>query len=372
MKRVLILGSTGSIGENTLKVIEKFKTQFKVAGLVAGQNEEKLLKQAEKFKPEAIALFKPFKKTPSVKSYSGIEGIKRLIEETEFDVAVSAITGSAGILPTYWCGRKGARLALANKESLVCAGEFIKKTAKEIIPVDSEHSAIFQCLQGEKIESVKEIILTASGGPFRNRKDLSSVTVEEALKHPNWNMGRKVTIDSATLMNKGLEVIEAHHLFNLPTDRIKVVVHPQSIVHSLVRFCDNSIIAQMGTPDMKIPIAYALSYPQRLPLDFPSLELDLYGLNLTFEKPDTKRFPCLKLAYESLKAGYPYPIVLNAADEVAVELFLKGKLTFIQIPELIEKTLNAFKGKAPKSIEEVMETDRKARELSKQIAEKMI
>ncbi|SMP18747.1 1-deoxy-D-xylulose 5-phosphate reductoisomerase [Desulfurobacterium pacificum] len=373
MKKVLILGSTGSIGENTLKVIEQFPEKFQVVGLVAGSNENKLLRQAEKFSPKAIALFNNFSSKPkNVKTYEGLEGIKKLIEEIDFDIAVSAITGSAGIMPTYWCACKGARIALANKESLVCAGKFIKEKAKEIIPVDSEHSAIFQCLQGEKKENVKEIILTASGGPFRNRENLESVTVEEALNHPNWSMGKKVTIDSATLMNKGLEVIEAFWLFELPSEKIKTVIHPQSIVHSLVKFIDNSVIAQMGTADMKIPIAYALSYPDRLPLPFPELNLNLYGLNLEFEEPNTEKFPCLRLAYESLKAGYPYPIVLNAADEVAVELFLNKKIKFIHIPAIIEETLNRFNAPPPFSIEEVTEIDRRAKELAKKVAGKYI
>jgi len=373
MKKVLILGSTGSIGKNSLEVIKQFPEEFKVVGLVAGQNEKELLNQAYEFSPEAIALYKNFSQKPkSLKSYEGLTGIKTLIEDLDFDIAISAITGAAGILPTYWCACKGVRIALANKESLVCAGNFIKEKAKEIIPVDSEHSAIFQCLQGEKKENVKEIILTASGGPFRKRKNLETVTPKEALKHPNWDMGKKVTIDSATLMNKGLEVIEAFWLFELPPEKIKTVIHPQSIVHSLVKFIDNSIIAQMGTADMKIPIAYALSYPDRLPLSFPELNLNLYGLNLEFEEPDTEKFPCLKLAYNSLKAGYPYPIVLNAADEVAVELFLKQKIKFTQIPTLIEETLNNFSAPPPSSIEEVTEIDNKARELARKLAEKYL
>ena len=356
-KKVLILGSTGSIGENTLKVIEKFPERFKVVGLVAGSNREKLQEQKEKFNVERTALY----------SEAGLEGIKKLIDETVFDVAVCAISGSAGILPTYWAAKKGKRLALANKESLVCAGNFITEVAKEIIPVDSEHSAIFQCLVGEKKDEVEEIILTASGGAFLNRENLEEVKPEEALKHPNWDMGKKVTVDSSTLMNKGLEVIEAYWLFGLPVERIKVVIHPQSIVHSLVRFRDNSLKAQLGVPDMRIPIAYALSYPERLLLKGEELRLNLFGLNLTFLEPDTKRFPCLRLAYESLKMGYPYPIVLNAADEVAVELFLEGKIKFTEIPKLIEETLSRADFKPPKDIYEVAEIDRRAKELSLEV-----
>ena len=356
-RRVLILGSTGSIGENALKVIERHSDKFQVVGLIAGRNEKRLKEQARKFKPERTVLF----------SKEGLEGIKRAVEELSFDVAVCGISGSAGILPTYWCAEKGARLALANKESLVCAGPFITEAAKEIIPVDSEHSALFQCLAGERREDAEELILTASGGPFRNREDLSSVKPEEALKHPNWQMGRKVTVDSATLMNKGLEVIEAYWLFRFPLEKIKVVIHPQSVVHSLVRFKDQSVKAQLGVPDMQVPIAYALSYPERIELG-KELQLNLFGLKLEFEEPDLKRFPCLKLAYEALKEGYPAPIVLNAADEVAVELFLKGELPFTAIPQLIEETLNRSSFKEPTSVEEVVEIDREAKKLAEKVA----
>jgi 1-deoxy-D-xylulose-5-phosphate reductoisomerase len=374
MKKVLILGSTGSIGVNTLKVVEAFSDRFKVVGLVAGRNASLLKEQALKFKPEGVALFEGKVEVAGVKSYSGLEGIKALIEELEFDVCVAAISGSFGILPTYWAARKGGRLALANKESLVCAGEFITEVADEIVPVDSEHSAIFQCLVGQRKERVRRLILTASGGPFKDRKELSTVTPEEALKHPNWEMGKKVTVDSATLMNKGLEVIEAYWLFKVPLERIEVVVHPQSIVHSFVEFVDGSLLAQMGVPDMKVPIAYALSYPDRLPLvdEFRELSLNLFGLKLDFERPDLERFPCLRLAYEAFKMGYPYPIVLNGADEVAVELFLKGKLKFTQIPSFIEKVLELSDFKKPSSVEEVVEIDRKARELAWKVAQRWV
>ncbi|MEO2065417.1 MAG: 1-deoxy-D-xylulose-5-phosphate reductoisomerase [Desulfurobacteriaceae bacterium] len=375
MKRVLVLGSTGSIGESTLKVVEAFPEEFKVVGLVAGRNRDSLLFQSKKFKPEAVALFEgELPNNLPFKAFTGIEGIRRLIEELDFDVCVAAISGSAGILPTYWAARKGRRLALANKEALVCAGPFVKSVSREIIPVDSEHSAIFQCLNGERRESVEEIILTASGGPFREREDLDRVKPEEALKHPNWDMGKKVTIDSATLMNKGLEVIEAYWLFGFPLERIKVVIHPQSIVHSMVRFVDGSVISQMGVPDMKIPIAYALSYPERLPLGekFSSLNLHFSGLKLDFYEPDTEKFPCLKLAYESLERGYPYPIVLNAADEVAVELFLKGKIKFTQIPVLIEEVLERSNFPKPGSIEDVVEVDKGAKELAWKVARRWL
>ncbi len=369
MKKVLILGSTGSIGKNTIEVIKTFSERFRVTGLVAGRNAETLKKQAEELKPDAVCLVESEEKIDGFKTYNGIEGLKALIEELEFDICVSAITGAAGILPTYWAAKKCERLALANKESLVCAGKFIKEAAKEIIPVDSEHSALLQCLNGEDIASVEEIILTASGGPFLRRENLEGVTVEEALKHPNWNMGVKVTIDSATMMNKGLEVIEAYWLFNIPLEKIKVLVHPQSIVHSLVRFVDNSVVSQMAVPDMKIPIAYALSYPERLPLKTENLRLNLHGKSLEFEEPDTDKFPCLKLAYKALKLGYPYPIVLNAADEVAVQLFVEGKIPFTLIPKIVKKTMEKSKFKEPKTVEEVLEIDRKARELALKVAE---
>ena len=372
MKRVLVLGSTGSIGKNTLKVIEAFPDKFKVVGLVAGKSAGALREQVEKFSPEAACLVN-FEGSFDFKGkfYRGFSGLKELIEDVDFDICVSAITGSAGILPTYWAAKKGGRLALANKESLVCAGGFIVKVAEEIVPVDSEHSALFQCLRKERKEDVAEIILTASGGAFREREDLSSVTPEEALKHPNWSMGAKVTVDSSTLMNKGLEVIEAYWLFGFPLEKIRVVIHPQSIVHSLVRLVDNSLIAQMGVPDMRIPIAYALSYPERLPLN-GELELKLPGLSLDFLEPDVEKFPCLSLAYEAMRRGYPYPIVLNAADEIAVELFLKGKIPFTAIPVLIEKTLEIADFPPPSSVEEVVEVDRLSKELALKVAEEFL
>ncbi len=368
MKKVLILGSTGSIGKNTVEVIKTFSERFKAVGLVAGRDAKTLKKQAEELKPDAVCLVESKKKVEGFKTYNGIEGLKALIEELEFDICVSAITGAAGILPTYWAAKKCERLALANKESLVCAGKFIREVAKEIIPVDSEHSALFQCLNGEDMASVEEIVLTASGGPFLRRENLENVTVEEALKHPNWNMGVKVTIDSATMMNKGLEVIEAYWLFNIPLEKIKVLVHPQSIVHSLVRFVDNSVVSQMAVPDMRIPIAYALSYPERLPLKLESLHLNLHGKSLEFEEPDTDRFPCLKLAYEALERGYPYPIVLNAADEVAVNLFVEGKIPFTSIPKIVKVTIDKSNFEEPETVKDVLTIDQQARELALKVA----
>ncbi|OMH40785.1 1-deoxy-D-xylulose-5-phosphate reductoisomerase [Desulfurobacterium indicum] len=373
-KKVLILGSTGSIGENTLDIIRQFPERFKVTGLVAGKNSEKLKKQMEKFNPEAVALFEGELETPvGVDFYSGEEGIKSLIQDIDFDIVVAAISGASGIIPTFESAKKAERVALANKESLVCAGKFIKAVAKELVPVDSEHSAIFQALLSGKKEEIKEIILTASGGPFRGKKleELKDVKPEDALSHPNWDMGNKVTIDSATLMNKGLEVIEAVWLFDVPVEKIKVVVHPQSIVHSMVRFCDNSFIAQMGKPDMRIPIAYALSYPERLPLP-DNLGMEFYEMSLTFEKPDLKTFKCLRLAFEALDRGYPYPIILNAADEVAVNSFLKGKIPFTAIPEVIEKTMDILNLSSPETIEEVVSIDKLARETAEKVVQSFL
>ncbi|WP_027719997.1 1-deoxy-D-xylulose-5-phosphate reductoisomerase [Desulfurobacterium sp.] len=374
VKKVLVLGSTGSIGENTLDVVRQFSDKFKIAGLVAGKNGEKLKKQLEEFKPEAVALFDGEIEVPAgTRFYSGEEGITSLIEDIEFDIVVAAISGASGIVPTFEASKKAKRVALANKESLVCAGKFIKSVAKEIIPVDSEHSAIFQALLSGKKEEVKEIILTASGGPFRGKKleELRNVKPEDALSHPNWDMGSKVTVDSATLMNKGLEVIEAVWLFDVPVEKIKVVVHPQSIVHSMVRFCDNSFIAQMGKPDMRIPIAYALSYPERLFLS-DELGMDFYGVSLTFEEPDVETFKCLKLAFDALNRGYPYPIILNAADEIAVSYFLNRKIPFTAIPEVIEKTMEILNLSPPETIEEVISIDRLARETAEKVAQAFI
>jgi len=366
MKRVLLLGSTGSIGESALDVISRFPGRFTVTALVAGRNIEKLKAQAERFSPEAVCLVESNERFAfSGKFYSGMSGLKELIDSHDFDICISAISGSAGILPTYWSALKAERLAIANKEAIVSAGMFIMKAPCQVIPVDSEHSAVFQCLKARP--GAVEIILTASGGPLRDRHDLESVTPEEALSHPNWRMGAKVTVDSATLMNKGLEVIEAHWLFGFPPDRIKVVVHPQSIVHSLVRFSDNSLIAQLSVPDMRIPISYALGYPDGLPLG-EEFELRLPSLELSFEEPDVRRFPCLRLAYGALESGYPSPIVLNSANEVAVNSFLARRIPFTAIPAVIEKTLEKADFPAPSSIEDVVEIDR----LSKKLAEEVL
>lgn len=371
MKKIVILGSTGSIGRSALEVIEKYGGRFRVAGLAASRNHEVLYRQAMKFKPGAVALSDPAaasvlrgrlkKKIPV---YSGAEGLRRIARMSGADFVLSCIVGFAGMMPTLEAVRAGKTVGLANKEALVTAGEILKREAARcgarIIPVDSEHSAVFQCLEG-RAHSVKQIILTASGGPFagKNRKELDSVNLEEALNHPRWKMGRKITIDSATLMNKGLEVIEAHHLFAVPPEKIKVLVHPQSIVHSLVEFVDGTMLAQLSRPDMKAPIAYALSCPERLPGVIQPLELR--GACLDFREPDVRAFPCLALAYRALARGGTMPAVLNAANESAVEAFLSGRLGFNDIPDIIRKTMALHRPRRLDEIDAVVEADGWAR-----------
>ncbi|OAG27141.1 1-deoxy-D-xylulose-5-phosphate reductoisomerase [Thermodesulfatator autotrophicus] len=383
VKKIAVLGSTGSIGRSTLEVIEAFPERFQVVALTAGENIELLAKQAEKFKPLQVACKNEYlaeKLKPllpeGIKLLHGKEGIMACARHPEVEIVVSALVGSAGLLPTMAAVEAGKTLALANKESLVMAGKLLFKKAQEsgarVIPVDSEHSAIFQALHAGRPEDVNQIILTASGGPFRDtpKEVLSQVTPEQALKHPNWQMGPKITIDSATLMNKGLEVIEAHFLFKIPPEKIKVVIHPQSIVHSLVEFVDGSVIAQLGVPDMRVPIAYALSYPERLPLPFPKLDL-VKASPLTFEEPDLEKFPCLALAYEALRLGGTAPAVLNAANEIAVEAFLEGRLRFDLIPVVVQKTLEQAQIKEPFSIDEVINADIFARIIAHQIIDEL-
>ncbi len=368
-KKLTILGSTGSIGRNTLNVVSRFPERFEVVALAAGENIELLAKQAQKFRPhlvscknEALARKLAPLLPEGVQLKYGKEGAIACATHPEAELVVSALVGAVGLLPTYEAIRAGKDIALANKETLVMAGPLVTEEAKrrgiKLLPVDSEHSAIFQALQAGKKEEVFRLILTASGGPFRTRpkEEFATITREEALRHPNWQMGAKITIDSATLMNKGLEVIEAHFLFGLSPERIIVKIHPQSIVHSLVEFQDGSVIAHLGIPDMRIPIAYALSYPERLPLDLP--RLDLVAVSpLTFEEPDLERFPCLKLAYEALRLGGTAPAILNAANEVAVEAFLEGKIRFDLIPFLIEKTLQETESKPLEKLEDVIDAD---------------
>lgn len=373
MKKVLILGSTGSIGVNALNVIRKFPDKFEVVGLTVNSNISVLKEQIDEFHPEFVVVkdeqkAKEFSQilNSEVEIFSGESGLIKVAQSKDFDILIGAMVGFAGLIPTLEAIKRGKRIALANKETLVVAGEIVTRlvaeNGSEIIPVDSEHSAIYQCLIGENLKEVEKLILTASGGPFLN-KDKSvfdNVTVDEALNHPNWKMGSKITIDSATMMNKGLEVIEAHWLFGLPFDKIDVVIHPQSIIHSMVQFVDGSIKAQMGLPDMKLPIQYALSFPERFENDFVRTDLPLIN-NLTFFEPDFDKFECLKLAYQVLETGGTAPCILNAANEVAVDKFLKGLIKFSDIPKFINTALNKIENHSNSDIETIIECDKLTR-----------
>jgi 1-deoxy-D-xylulose-5-phosphate reductoisomerase len=373
-RRIAILGSTGSIGTQALEVIKQHSDKLDVEVLTAHSNAPLLIRQALEFMPNAVVIGKetmydrvfealdPY----DIKVYRGSDSIEQIVEMDSIDIVLVALVGWSGLKPTLKAIAAGKQIALANKETLVVAGELVTKLAREkgvnIYPVDSEHSAIFQCLAGESHNPVEKIILTASGGPFRGmtHEQLLLVTKEQALKHPNWNMGCKVTIDSATLMNKGLEVIEAKWLFNLDISQIEVVVHPQSIIHSMVQFADGSIKAQMGLPDMRLPIQYALTYPYRLPSQFPKLSFD-QCLEFTFEKPDKENFRCLNLAYEAIRKGGNMPCIMNAADEVAVHAFLRKEISFLQIPELIEHCMSKSSFVSNPSLSDYEATDREAR-----------
>lgn len=374
MKRVVILGSTGSIGRMALEVVSGHSDDFRVVGLAAGKNIDLLRQQVKAFRPQIVAVAKEeaareLRKTVGRKTEVcfGDEGMKAVAACREADFVLSAMVGFSGLVPTVHAVRAGKVIGLANKESLVIAGNIVMREAKAhratILPVDSEHSAVFQCLQGQDRRYVKKIILTASGGPFmgRNKTELKRVSPEEALKHPNWSMGKKITIDSATMMNKGLEVIEASHLFSLPHEMIDVVVHPQSIVHSMVEFRDGALLAQISVPDMRGPIAYALSYPRRLASTVPHLELAAIR-ELTFRKPDTKNFPCLQLAYDALREGGTMPAVLNAVNEVAVNAFLEKRINFGRIPVIINKVMNSHTTGKVRGLGAVIEVDTWARE----------
>ncbi len=345
MKTLNIFGSTGSIGVQTLNIVRKYKDKFKIVGLFAGKNIDLLLSQINEFAPEIVYIseeknLKKIKDNFKGKIFSGKSGIKDFCSYKNVDISVIGISGVAGILPTFLAIDYSKRIALANKESLVSAGKFIieksKKQNVEIIPVDSEHSAIFQCLNGENKKFVNKIILTASGGPFfkLKKEKFSEITVNDALNHPTWKMGKKITVDSATLMNKGLEIIEAKWLFNIKPENIEVLIHPQSIVHSMVNFSDGSIIAQLGKPSMEIPISYALFYPERSTLNE---SINLAGKSLEFFDPDYEKFPTLKFAYDVLKLGKGYPAALNIANEIAVNKFLKNEIKFVDIFKIIEK-----------------------------------
>jgi 1-deoxy-D-xylulose-5-phosphate reductoisomerase len=369
--KIAILGSTGSIGTSTLEVIEKYPEKYQVVGLAAGDNAELLQEQISKFKPGTVSLSDNsgqdiLNVCSGTEVLYGVEGACKVAAMPEADVVVAAISGSAGLLPTLEAVRAGKTVALANKESLVMAGELIiseaKKNKAEIIPVDSEHSAIFQLLKDKKTEDVKNIILTASGGPFLRAtlEELDNVLPEEALRHPRWKMGNKVTIDSSSMMNKGLEVIEAHYIFGMPAEKIKVIVHPQSIVHSMVEFIDGTVFAQLSHPDMKAPIAYALSCPDRLkdivePLSFAEIG------KLTFEDPDYEKFPNLRLAFRALETGGLMPAVMNSANEVAVHKFCDGMIGFTSISKLIEKVMDSFNDNGGRALEDILEADKWAR-----------
>ncbi len=381
MKKISILGSTGFIGTNTLKIIAAFPERYKVVGLAAGSNVATLSEQIKIYKPDVVSVTSPalaaklkdlLSPYPSLPILVGQAGIIEVATYPEADLVISAMVGSVGLIPTMAAIRSGKRLALANKEALVVAGKLVMEAAQsygvDIIPIDSEHSAIFQVFKGQRKEDVSRLILTASGGPFLNydSKHLTNITPEEALKHPVWKMGKKITIDSATLMNKGLEVIEAHWLFNLPPEFIQVLIHPQSIIHSMVEYCDGSTLAQMSLPDMRLPISYALAYPERLKNDLPSLNLANLG-KLTFFEPDFELFPTVRLAYQSLQEEASMCAVLNGANEVAVEAFLKKQISFPEIPLVIKKSMEKHNPRSIKDIEDAMEVDAWARQTANNI-----
>jgi len=385
MKKISLLGSTGSIGGSALEVIRRNPNNFQIVALAAGRNISLLEQQIQEFHPAVVSVLdsgsahelrKNLKPGLEVEILSGEEGYCRVADAEEADLVISAMVGAAGLLPTLAAIEAGKDIALANKETLVMAGALVTEKARSkgvaILPVDSEHSAIFQCLSGQPARAVRRIILTASGGPFFrfSAERLQAVKPADALKHPNWVMGNKITIDSATMMNKGFEVIEAQWLFDIDIGRIQVCIHPQSIVHSLVEYVDGSVLAQLGIPDMKIPIAYALSFPERL--DCPDKSLDLFAVGpLEFFPPDSKRFPCLGLAVDAAREGGTMPAVLNAANEIAVAAFLADGLPFHQIPGLIEKVMASHSLAASPGIEEIREADAWARREAKQLLQKM-
>ena len=378
-KNIAILGSTGSIGKNSLEVIANFPDQFKVSYLTINNNIDALCEQVQRFKPKGVVVLDRSSAGECKKRFNGStevlageEGLEEIVQRDDVDVVISALVGFAGLKPTISAIKAKKKIALANKETLVVAGEIIMRLVRDtgavLIPVDSEHSAIFQCLVGESPLGVGKIILTASGGPFLNssKEMLKKVSVEQALNHPNWKMGNKVTIDSATLMNKGLEVIEARWLFGTPPEKIDVVIHPQSIIHSMVEFIDGSVKAQLGVPDMKIPIQYALTHPERAVssfarIDFPKLR------EMTFFPPDPERFQCLQLAYDALNEGGTMPAALNAANEVAVRHFLEGKISFLQIPETICRTMEHHASTARPELADIIAADAAARKFAESI-----
>jgi 1-deoxy-D-xylulose-5-phosphate reductoisomerase len=382
MKGVAILGATGSVGTSALQVIEAFPDRFRVVGLAAGRNVERLAAAIRRFHPEIVsvageaelaalrALLAPEERA-RVALACGLEGAEAVAGHGAADLVLTAMVGAVGLRPTLTAIRRGVAVAIANKEPLVAAGALCTAEAARcgatLLPVDSEHSAIFQCLRGQRADEVRRLLLTCSGGPFLRHGALDDVTVAQALSHPTWSMGPKITVDSATLMNKGLEVIEARWLFGLPAARIDVVVHPESVVHSMIELVDGAVLAQLGTPDMRVPIAHALSYPDRLPLEVPHLDWSALGA-LTFETPDLRRFAALRLAYEALETGGTAPAVVNAANEVAVAAFLAGRIRFVQIPEVIAQVLAAHRPGSAMSLEEICAADLWAREQAARLA----
>lgn len=374
MKKILLLGSTGSIGLSALEIVRSMPDQFEITGLSVNNNIHKLEEQINEFKPKSVVITNEVEAEKlrkrigsSCQVLSGNNGLIEITKQADYDIVLSAIVGFAGLEPTIEAVKRQKRIAIANKETLVVAGELIINLCNEynaeLIPVDSEHSAIFQSLTGEDNSFINKLILTASGGPFLNKskQELENVTVAEALNHPNWKMGNKITIDSATMMNKGLEVIEAFWLFNLPKHKIEVIIHPQSIIHSMVEFIDGSIKAQLSTPDMKLPILYALSYPERYSYSGVSTDFKKIG-QLTFFEPNFNKFECLKLAYDVIEEGGTAPCILNAANEIAVDKFLSGKIKFIQIPQLIKEALNKIEIENHANLDSVINCDFKTRE----------
>jgi len=382
-KKIAILGSTGSIGTNALEVVSRYKEQYEVVALAAGSNIALLKQQIKQFRPHIVSIresdhlatlreeVKPF----HAEVVTGMEGLLQVARYAEADMVVCAISGSDGLIPTYEAILAGKDIALANKESLVMAGEIIMEKARtrgvSILPVDSEHSAIFQCIQGHNQKEIRRLLLTASGGPFlfTPQEEFSKITYQDALHHPTWCMGEKISLDSATLMNKALEVIEAHWLFSVPIHHIEVVIHPESIVHSMVEYWDGNILALLSMPDMRLPILYALSYPQRLPLDLPPLDLPRLG-KLSFydhQEIDLQKFPCLRLGYHAALQGATMPAVLNAANEVALEAFKHRRINFCDIPRIIEETLNCHQPVPLQEIPDALRADRWARQQARDI-----
>ena len=382
MKRLTLIGSTGSIGQNTLRVVEHLSHRFQIFALAANSAARQLAEQAAQFHPAVVAIGDAGRvdefqqrcrelKVSIPEIVTGESGLRKITSAADVDIVVSAAVGAAGIQPTYTAVASGKTVALANKEAMVIAGELLRKTAAStgarIIPVDSEHSALDQCLRSGQRAEVRRLILTASGGPFRDTPHdrFSSITPEEALKHPTWKMGKRITVDSATLMNKGLEVIEARWLFDIPAEKIDIMVHPQSLMHSMVEFVDGSVVGQLGTADMRQPIQYALTYPERLSSPVPPLDWNLVS-RLDFMQPDRRKFPCISLAYRAIEAGGTAPAVLNAADEIAVEAFLNRKISFSDIPKLIAGTLEAHKPNKADRLETIIEADTWARKYALQ------